>query len=118
VGTASAISKNDSLYIRGMAVTPNARGKDIGRLLLSYIENFAKANSVPRLFLSTTPFLDRAIRLYENFGFHRTDEGPHDLFGTPLFTMEKILDLATATSQPRSLRGGLPPANADKMSAL
>jgi len=42
-----------------------------------------------RLYLSTTPFLHSAIRLYERCGFRRTDEGPHDLFGTPLFTMEK-----------------------------
>jgi N-acetylglutamate synthase-like GNAT family acetyltransferase len=93
VGTASVISKGDSLYIRGMAVTPIARRKSIGNHLLSHIEDFARANSVSRLFLSTTPFLDRAIRLYEKFGFHRTDEGPHELFGTPLFTMEKILAL-------------------------
>ena len=93
VGTASAILKDDSLYIRGMAVTPLARGKSVGNHLLSHIENFAKANSVSRLFLSTTPFLDQAIRLYEKFGFRGTDQGPHELFGTPLFTMEKLLSL-------------------------
>jgi len=31
------------------------------------------------------------MRLYERFGFQRTEEGPHDLFGTSLFTMEKQL---------------------------
>lgn len=91
VGTASAICKGDSLYIRGMAVTPIARGKSVGYDLLRHIETYASANAISRLFLSTTPFLDRAIRLYQTFGFHRTDEGPHELFGTPLFTMEKIL---------------------------
>jgi hypothetical protein len=44
-----------------------------------------------RLLLSTTPFLDRAIRLYEKFGFRRNGEPPHDLFGTPLITMDKII---------------------------
>src|SRR5260370_227302 len=44
------------------------------------------------MYLSTTPFLDRAIRLYERFGFQRSDEGPLDLFGTPLFTMTKRLN--------------------------
>jgi hypothetical protein len=29
--------------------------------------------------------------LYEKFGFQRTGEGPHELAGTPLFTMEKKL---------------------------
>jgi hypothetical protein len=43
------------------------------------------------LFLSTTPFLTHAIVLYEGLGFQRSNEGPHDLFGTPLFTMVKTL---------------------------
>jgi len=55
------------------------------------IEEYAKGNGCTKLVLSTTPFLDRAIRLYESLGFIRTDEGPYDLHGTPLFTMEKVL---------------------------
>ncbi len=74
-----------------MAVHPKARGARIGQLLLARIEEYAVGKGFQRLFLSTTPFLDRAIRLYENFGFQVTNEGPHDLFGTPLFTMEKLL---------------------------
>ena len=66
-----------------------ARGERIGALLLTHVEEFARTEGCSRLFLSTTPFLDRAIRLYERFGFRRTLEGPHELFGTPLFTMEK-----------------------------
>jgi GNAT superfamily N-acetyltransferase len=91
VGTISAVFKSEGLYIRGMAVLPRARGQKIGWLLLKYVEKFAIKKGVKRLLLSTTPFLKRAIRLYEHFGFHRTGEGSHDLFGTPLFTMEKIL---------------------------
>jgi hypothetical protein len=41
--------------------------------------------------VSTTPFLLRAITLYERCGFRRTGDGPEDLSGTPLFTMEKTL---------------------------
>jgi ribosomal protein S18 acetylase RimI-like enzyme len=91
VGTISAAVKDDRLYIRGMAVLPTAREQRIGWLLLKYVEKFAVKKGIKRLSLSTTPFLKRAIRLYEHFGFHRTSEGPHNLFGTPLFTMEKIL---------------------------
>jgi hypothetical protein len=45
--------------------------------------------------LGTTPFLSRAIRLYENLGFKRSDDGPLDLYGTPLFSMIKSLQLGS-----------------------
>src|SRR5438094_883457 len=89
VGTVSVVAKAESLYIRGMAVLPAARWRGIGALLLTQVEEFARTEGFSRLFLSTTPFLDRAIRVYERFGFRRTSESPHELFGTPLFTMEK-----------------------------
>jgi len=98
VGTVSVVAKDRSLYVRGMAVLPSARGRRIGELLLMQIEKFADAQGCERLFLSTTPFLDRAIRLYRKFGFRRIDEGPHDLFGTPLFTMETISNQRRVTS--------------------
>jgi ribosomal protein S18 acetylase RimI-like enzyme len=91
VGTVSAVSKGHDLYIRGMAILPIARGQGIGELLLNEIESFARRQSYQRLLLSTTPFLTRAIRLYERTGFRRSSEGPHDLFGTPLFSMVKVL---------------------------
>jgi len=93
VGTVAIVPKGESLYLRGMAVHPSARGQRIGEQLLDYVEKLAIRKRVRRLFLSTTPFLNRAIRLYESFGFERTDEGPHDLHGTPLFTMQKFLSL-------------------------
>ncbi|MFZ0139018.1 MAG: GNAT family N-acetyltransferase [Candidatus Sulfotelmatobacter sp.] len=91
LGTVAAVVKGDSIYIRGMAVLPNARGSGAGTRLLQRVEVWARSQDCTRLFLSTTPFLDSAIRLYQRFGFHRTADGMHDLFGTPLFTMEKIL---------------------------
>ena len=91
VGTVSAVSKNDSLYIRGMAVIPSARGSRIGESLLQQVEAYASSHRFKRLVLSTTPFLFSAIGLYEKMGFKKTDEGPYELFGTPLFTMEKSL---------------------------
>lgn len=95
VGTMSAILKGERLYIRGMAVDPAARGKRIGRKLLDYAEGFALKKKLRCLFLSTTPFLSRAIKLYEDYGFRHHDEGPDNLFGTPLFTMLKHLHAIT-----------------------
>ena len=85
------VDKGDALYIRGMAVVPSVRGSGIGSGLLREVESVARAAGQRRLRLSTTPFLSSAIQLYESFGFQRTDADPHDLFGTPLFTMEKAL---------------------------
>jgi putative acetyltransferase len=98
VGTASAIQDGRALYIRGMAILPAERGQRIGELLVYEIARFARARSCERLLLSTTPFLTRAIRLYERVGFRIVSEGPRDLFGTSLFTMEKNLDLSTKSA--------------------
>jgi N-acetylglutamate synthase-like GNAT family acetyltransferase len=90
-GTVAIVVKAKSAYIRGMAVLPSARGTGMGSALLQHAEKWAIDKQCVRLFLSTTPFLSEAVRLYETFGFRRTDEGPNDLLGTPLFTMEKTI---------------------------
>ncbi|MFQ5945104.1 MAG: GNAT family N-acetyltransferase [Anaerolineae bacterium] len=91
VGTASAVTREDGLYVRGMAVVPSMQGRGVGRRLLDQVEAFAREVGAQRMYLSSTPFLSSAIRLYERYGFLRTEEGPDDLHGTPLFTMEKPL---------------------------
>ena len=91
VGTVAAVANGSGLYIRGMAILPAARGQRVGEILLREIESFASEQGFTRLYLSTTPFLSRAIRLYEHYGFRHSNEGPHDLFGTPLVTMEKAI---------------------------
>jgi GNAT superfamily N-acetyltransferase len=91
LGTVAAVMKGDSLYMRGMAVLPSARGLGVAVRLLVQVEQWAFEQACLRIFLSTTPFLRAAIRLYERYGFRRTNELPDDLFGTPLFTMEKCL---------------------------
>jgi GNAT superfamily N-acetyltransferase len=89
IGTVAAILRDKSLYIRGMAVLPTVRGTRVGKALMEEIERYADSIGCRRLLLSTTPFLTSAIGLYEKLGFRRCSTGPHDLFGTPLFTMEK-----------------------------
>ena len=100
-GTVAAVPKGSGLYVRSMGVLPAARGQGIAGKLLREIESFAVSHHHTRLFLSTTPFLDEAIRLYERFGFQRSDEGKQDLFGTPLFTMVKFLG-ATMENEKRN----------------
>lgn len=90
-GTVAAVVKGTSVYVRGMAVLPGARGSGVGAALLRTVESWAVGERCGRLFLSSTPFLISAIRLYEGFGFRRMEEEPQDLFGTELFTMEKVV---------------------------
>jgi GNAT superfamily N-acetyltransferase len=91
LGTVAAVIKDESVYIRGMAVLPSTRAAGTGSALLREVENWAISEGHRRMFLSTTPFLHSAIRLYGKFGFQQTDAGLHDLFGTPLFTMQKVI---------------------------
>jgi GNAT superfamily N-acetyltransferase len=99
IGTAAAVREQESVYIRGMAVLPTARRSGAGGRLLQQVEDWAASERCTRLFLSTAPFLDSAIRLYERFGFERTKDDLHDLFGTPLFTMEKAVEMLALTNQ-------------------
>jgi GNAT superfamily N-acetyltransferase len=94
IGTVGAVRRGAALYVRSMAVLPAARGQRVGEALLREIEAFARIVGATALLLSTTPFLARAIRLYEQFGFEFSDAGPHDLYGTPLQTMIKPLPIA------------------------
>lgn len=96
VGTVAARPHDRSLYVRSMALLPEFRGRRIGLALLSALEAYAIEGGYERLFLTTTPFLHDAIRLYERFGFLRVAAGPTNLHGTPLFTMERMLTTAQA----------------------
>jgi GNAT superfamily N-acetyltransferase len=91
LGSVAAVIEEESVYMRGMAVLPSARGLGVGGRLVETVEQWTLKQGLNRIFLSTTPFLYAAIRLYEKHGFQRMDTAPHELFGTPLFLMEKKL---------------------------
>ena len=91
LGTVSATIKKDICYIQSMAVAPKGRERKIGLLLLNTLESYAVQNNCKSLLLSTTPFLKKAISLYEKFGFQIINKPPFHLFNTPLFTMTKLL---------------------------
>jgi putative acetyltransferase len=88
VGTVATAPQGTELYVRSMAVRPEARGSGIGARLLNTVEAFAAAHGYRRLLLNTTPFLLAAVQLYERHGFRYTGQQP-DLFGTQLLTMAK-----------------------------
>jgi len=92
VGTVAAVPRPGALYMRSLAVRRASGGAGCGCRLVEAVERHAAGHGFAMIVLSTTPFLDSAIALYERCGFRRTDAGPLDLAGTPLFTMQKILE--------------------------
>lgn len=102
VGTASGVTNKKELAIRSVGVRPSARGRGVGTTLLAATEGYARLQHVYcGLFLTTTPFLLDAIRLYLRFGFMHTVDVPRALFGTPLIAMRKhLLDVNAGSAIP------------------
>lgn len=91
VGTLSGEPQNDALHLRSMAILPTARGQGIGRGLLAIAEYYARQAGLRRLTLSTMPLADRALSIYEGFGFRKSGpDGEQD--GATVWPMEKVLD--------------------------
>lgn len=95
LGTVSAVQAQDLVMIRGMAVSPLARGCGLGRTLLESAEAFARRQGCGRVALYTTAFLTAAIALYRSSGYAFTGEAesPH---GTELLHMMKRIDAPAA----------------------
>jgi len=90
VGTVSAMRSKDSMFVRGMAVAPEARGQRIGKTLLDLTEDYAREQGFDRMSLYTTAFLLSAIRLYQSSGFVFSGEKISP-YGTELLAMVKVL---------------------------
>jgi len=92
VGTASVLAEPEWLYVRSMAVLPEARGMGIAGKLLDAIEEYAISEGFEKLFLYTTYFSTGAVELYEKYGYvHVRDTTADEWYGTPGLAMEKNL---------------------------
>ena len=70
IGTASLLKKTGDIFELGkMAVTENAQGLGIGKLLLEHCLEFAKTKKIPTLILYSNTQLESAIHLYRKYGF-------------------------------------------------
>lgn len=93
VGTVSMTTEPEGLYIRSMAVSPNAQGRGIGHKLLDATDEFAAATDIERIFLYTTYFVPGAKEMYEKhgYGFVR-DTTAEEWYGTPGLEMDKRIE--------------------------
>ncbi len=67
--------KNDTCELVKMYLQPAARGKGLGRMLISKCLEFAKSSQFRHVYIETMPELKKAMGIYEKFGFYYLD-GP------------------------------------------
>ncbi len=106
VGTFGIEVTNQGHYLRGMGVSPGARGSGLGRRLVDITVDYVDARAPGRTWLYTTAFLETAIARYGEAGFVRFDPDPPDFHGTPIIGMERPLTRRGDPPTTASRRGG------------
>jgi putative acetyltransferase len=92
IGAVSTVPEPEWLYLRSMAVCPEAQGSGVGYRLIDAVEKHAIENGFDRLFLYTSDFLTGALQFYERCGFVRGRQtDPEEWHGTPGWAMERSL---------------------------
>lgn len=90
VGTVSMTTEPEGLYMRSMAVLPEAQGRGVGHKLLEAVDEWAAGTDQERIFLYTTYFVPGAKEMYEKHGFERVrDTTADEWYGTPGLEMDK-----------------------------
>jgi GNAT superfamily N-acetyltransferase len=83
VGCCFARREPDGLYLGKLAVHQDARGRGVGRLLLSAVEERARALGLTRLRLETRVELVANHATFEAWGFVRTAVNSHEGYTRP-----------------------------------
>ncbi|MFF1377251.1 GNAT family N-acetyltransferase [Streptomyces sp. NPDC058308] len=86
-GPVADIAREGESEIRMLAVSPGARGRGVGELLVRACVQRSRDAGRDRLVLSSSPSMRTAHRLYERLGFARTPERDWSpVPGLPLLT--------------------------------
>lgn len=71
----STVARNaDELDFRFLGVSPAARGRGVGELLVRHVVELAASRGIRRVVLNTGPQMTAAQRLYERLGFERLED--------------------------------------------
>ena len=85
VGSIAIVGHSPDLtQLRWFLLHPRARGQGLGRRLLKEAVEFSRASGYRRIYLWTLCNLEAAIHLYRAFGFQKTEEATHRLWGKTL----------------------------------
>ncbi len=85
VGCVAIVRHSDeSAQLRWLLVSPCARGLGLGWMLVSRSLDFCRERGYRSVFLWTVSFLLKARGIYRSFGFHKTEEKTHFIWGRML----------------------------------
>ena len=87
------VSKAEA-QLRWLLLHPALRGRGIGRMLMETAIRFCKEQDYATVFLWTVSGLTAAAKLYEEFGFHISEETIRDIWGTTVIEQRYELKLA------------------------
>jgi GNAT superfamily N-acetyltransferase len=90
-----AIVRNavDIAQLRWFLLTPETRGKGLGKRLMEEAVNFSRKAGYKSIILWTFSELKIAIALYRRWGFEKTEEKPHHIWGRDLVEEKYELSL-------------------------
>jgi putative acetyltransferase len=90
LGTCAVIPHEPGVYeIAKMAVSPEARGKGYGDLLMNACVEFSRRAGASRVVIVSNTVLAPAIRLYEKHGFVRVPLDEHERFARANIRLER-----------------------------
>jgi GNAT superfamily N-acetyltransferase len=93
IRTVSLIKKSATVFeLSKMAVSENAKGKGIGKILIEHCLKFAEENNFNKLILYSNTKLESAIHLYFKYGFYEI-ELEKGVYERANIKMEKILSV-------------------------
>ncbi len=86
-------SSDGAAQLRWFLLTPETRGRGLGKRLLEEAVEYSRNSGYKRIILWTFSELETAIALYRCWGFEKTEEKAHRIWGRDLIEEKYELDL-------------------------
>lgn len=92
LGTVALMKMENGIFeLTKMAVSPEARGKNIGQKLMKFALDYAREQGWKKLIIYSNRKLENAIHIYRKFGFEEIPIGENSPYSRGDIKMELIL---------------------------